>query len=228
MIPTPTTRSLDITKVYEPYEDSFLFLDLLEQEKEYLTSHYPLPSSYGAPVVLEVGTGSGIIATFINAHILPGSITLATDINVHACRAFAATVAENSLACHGGRGMDVVRASLASAIRPHAVDLLVFNPPYVPEEVVPQMPAVDDDADDGWLDLALVGGKDGMEVTWLLLDALDDVLSRERGCAMILFCKRNNPEQVAKTMEERGWKVALVGERKAGWEVLSIWRFSRN
>ena len=104
----------------------------------------------------------------------------------------------------------------------------MFNPPYVPEEVVPQMPAVDDDADDGWLDLALVGGKDGMEVTWLLLDALDDVLSRERGCAMILFCKRNNPEQVAKTMEERGWKVALVGERKAGWEVLSIWRFSRN
>ncbi|KAF5097489.1 hypothetical protein D0Z03_001401 [Geotrichum reessii] len=223
MIPTPTTRTLDITKVYEPYEDSFLFLDLLEQEKPYLTTRYT-----ASPVVLEIGTGSGIIATFINAHILPQSITLATDINSHACRAFNATMQENADACHAGRGMDVVRASLASAIRQQAVDLLVFNPPYVPEETVPRMPAADDDADDGWLDLALVGGKDGMEVTWALLDDLDSVLNPDRGCAMILFCKRNKPEEVAKTMEARGWKAVLVGERKAGWEVLSIWRFSRN
>lgn len=47
------------SEVYEPREDSFLFLDALDSEKEFLNS---VPRS----VVLEVGPGSGIVSTHLS------------------------------------------------------------------------------------------------------------------------------------------------------------------
>lgn len=217
--PTPTTKSVDYLKVYEPAEDSFLFLDLLELDAPHI--HARLAPTYPA-VVLEIGTGSGIVTSFVQQNILPGSkgLYLTTDLNIHACVASLETSRENG----GCTYMDTLRASLASPLRPRLVDLLLFNPPYVPDEIVPDIPPTDED--DAWLDLALLGGSDGMEVTWKLLDSLDSTLSPS-GMAYLIFCKRNKPEEVAKIMETRGWTAKQIGERKAGWEVLSVWRFSR-
>lgn len=221
MLETPSTRSTDYNYVYEPYEDSFLLLDLLEQDLDFLQSRFSRPQ---VPIILEIGSGSGIVTAFIHKHILPRSLSFSSDINAHACYATAATWTENN--CGNLPGLAVMRASLASSMRPRVIDLLVFNPPYVPEESMPPLPDVDNDEDTRWLDLALVGGKDGMEVTWQILNELDSVLS-DNGIAYLLFCARNKPEHVKSVMMQKGWKVSMVGHRKAGWEVLSVWKFER-
>lgn len=114
------------------------------------------------------------------------------------------------------------------------VDMLVFNPPYVPTEVVVQ----DGDGGEeegGWIGVACGGGVDGMEVTNRVLEGLDECLS-ERGVAYILLCERNKPEVVAERLRngEYGgggvkWVVEKVGSsgKKGGWEVLGIWRVMR-
>lgn len=230
--PTPTTKSVDFEKVYEPAEDSFLFLDMLEKDASFIYQSFDLPdpasqkssttSAQYLPTVLEVGSGSGIVTTFVQQNILPGAsaLYLTTDLNLHACKSSLETSKENG----GCLYMDALRASLATSLRPHLVDILLFNPPYVPDEIVPEVPKTEDDYT--WLDLALLGGKDGMEVTWKLLDYLSETLS-PKGMAYLIFCKRNKPEEVAKIMEEKGWSAVQIGERKAGWEILSVWRFTR-
>lgn len=217
---TPTTRNVDFSKVYEPAEDSFLFLDTLEEQLEYLQARYS-PRNKSC-LVLEIGPGSGIVTTFVHKYILTDALFLTSDINIHACQASLATSKENG----GAQYLDTTRGDLATHLRPHLVDILLFNPPYVPEsEDVPQIP--ENDNDSLWLDLALVGGKDGMQITNKLLGSLDIILS-EQGIAYILFCQRNKPEKVAEVVRQQGWNVECVANRKAGTEVLSIWRVERH
>lgn len=211
MLPTPDFGYDD--NVYEPAEDSFLLLDCMEDQKAFLEERTKVP------VVCEIGTGSGVVTAFVKKHILPHGIFLATDVNPHACRAARGTLQRNG--CDGAS--DVLQGSLASAIR-GVVDVLMFNPPYVPAGEVPERPEVDDDGT--WLDLALLGGADGMVVTNEVLDQMDDILSAT-GVAYILFCARNHPDRVAEVWRERGWDVDIVAHRKAGWEVLSVMRFAR-
>lgn len=212
MLPTPYIRDLD-ARVYEPAEDSFLLLDCLELDLAQL-------QALSFPVVCEIGGGSGIVSAFLRMNVLPLAMFLATDVNPAACLAI-----KQAMADAGSLGLaDVLQMNLLLAVRPHAVDVLVFNPPYVPAAEVPKIP--EDAHDEQWLDLALLGGADGMDVTWRVLHSLDHILSA-RGSAYILFCARNNPEDVKAVMRRRGWAVREVMCRKAGWEVLSVLEFRR-
>ncbi|KAH3679716.1 hypothetical protein WICMUC_000747 [Wickerhamomyces mucosus] len=215
MLPTPIV-SADFNKVYEPSEDSFLLLDSFEKDKELLNKQF-----FKTPIVLEIGTGSGIITTFIHKHILPNGLFLTTDLNPHACK----TCLETSLLNDGTQFLDTIQTNLTDSIRSNLIDILIFNPPYVPDEIVPEIPQNDDDSYE-WLDLALLGGEDGMIVTNVLLDNLDNILS-SNGIAYILFCARNKPLQVVQKMKERGWNYELVMNRKTG-EDLSVYKFQRS
>ncbi|RMD43346.1 hypothetical protein DV735_g1718, partial [Chaetothyriales sp. CBS 134920] len=185
-LPTPSTSHLDFATIYEPAEDSFLFLDTLSSttESAFLHSRF------------DVGTGSGVILAFASAHAdrIFGPdrhvLTLGVDVNIDACRGAAET------------------ADLTSALRRGSVDVLVFNPPYVPTETVPGVIIRDDDGGDNvagdeqeqrknkeisrferesWLlALSYAGGQDGMEVTERLLAQVPQVLSA-RGVAYVLF-----------------------------------------
>lgn len=216
MLPTPEIPRIP-DSVYEPAEDSFLLLDCLEQ-------CLPELQTRKHPIVCEIGSGSGIVSTFLKANVFPHSLFLATDINPNACQTINATKDAN---CRQQRfdTFDTLQMSLNLGIRPKVIDVLVFNPPYVPAETVPEIPT--DKEDYTWLDLALLGGEDGMEVTWIVLLNLDKILSPE-GAAYILFCARNNPDQVQHVMQKRGWKTRTIEKRKAGWEVLSVIEFKRN
>lgn len=221
MLPTPYVKC-DYDTVYEPSEDSFLLLDCLENEQQYLASRF----QHEMALVCELGPGSGIVTTFMMQNGIPArdsSVYLAVDISPWALEATGDTVKRNECS---GTYLDPVQCDLASCLKPQQVDLLVFNPPYVPAESVPETPrTVDDHAT--WLDMALLGGEDGMEITEKLLQQLDTVMSR-KGVAYILFCARNHPEEVANRMRtEHNWDVELVIHRKAGWEVLSVYRFCR-
>lgn len=78
------------------------------------------------------------------------------------------------------------------------------------------------------LELAYAGGRDGMEVTNRVLGDLEHILS-DNGVAYVLLCASNRPLEVAKRLEERGWRAECVGDsgKKGGCERLSVWRIWR-
>ncbi|MCJ1316482.1 S-adenosylmethionine-dependent methyltransferase [Xylographa vitiligo] len=260
MLPTPSTSHIDTNRIYDPAEDSYLLLDTLSaaSEVQYLREHFGADQTSTSPVplVLEVGTGSGVVIAFIsaNAQNLFGRadvFSLGIDINEHACHATKETVrraCENSQGraeSQSGHGtfIGALQADLTSAMKPAMVDMLVFNPPYVPTSELPEAPLSghkDDfnsaakhekfDEDSQLLSLSYAGGKDGMEVTNRLLDQLPQLLS-ERGVAYILLCQQNRPEEVIKRIQTWGphWAVVTVRRsgKAAGWEqlrVIRIWR----
>lgn len=222
MLPTPYIKC-DYETVYEPSEDSFLLLDTLEVEQSYLAERFHDCFS----VVCELGPGSGIVTAFLMQNGIPTkdfSIYLAADINPWALEVTIDTAKRNG--CTKSY-LDPIQSDLNSFLRHNQVDLLVFNPPYVPAEKVPDTP-INKEETDKWLDLALLGGADGMVVTDKVLNQLNEILS-PKGVAYILFCARNRPESVIKKMiEKENWNIELIMHRKAGWEVLSVYRFSKS
>lgn len=245
MLPTPSTSHVNYSRIYEPSEDSYLLLDTLSSPSEhnFLSGRFPTGSS--SPVVLEVGTGSGVVVAFILAnagHILGRSdaLGLGVDVNRYACEATSKTAA---LAAKDSRErgvepaifMDGVLSDLTSALRPGSIDILIFNPPYVPSETLPSPEDLDAtmDAfsrDSRLLALSTDGGADGMETADRLLAELPSVLSSQ-GVAYILLCAQNRPKQVMDRIRSwpKGWAVEEVGSsgNKAGWEklcIIRVWR----
>ena len=246
LLPTPDTSHVSYSRVYEPAEDSFLLLDTLSAASEvsFLTGRF----RDHVPLVLEVGTGSGVVIGFINAQAQPlfgtrNVLTAGIDINNFACKATYATAAnaeEENPETHG-RYIGSTQGDLTSPFRDGQVDILVFNPPYVPTDELPKQDRrFISDADSGdkadferdsyLLSLSYAGGKDGMETTDRLIDSLPSVLSKQ-GCAYVLLCAQNKPEEVKQRIRGFGpdWKVLTVGEsgKQAGWEKLQIIRIWR-
>lgn len=224
MLPTPVVPSFPDDKVYEPSEDSYLLMDSLEADLEFLQGRF----GTRVPLVSEIGTGSGIVVTFLQQLVLPKAICIASDVNLHACRTVLNTASANKATSRGGLSprdaIDTCQMALTTGIRSRAIDVLLFNPPYVPAEEVPLIPASEEDH--SWLDLALLGGEDGMVVTQVVLDSLHEILEPTKGVAYILFCARNKPDQIADQMRQQGWVVDTVLNRRAGWEVLTVLKFT--
>lgn len=278
-LPTPSTSHIPSdSPIYEPSEDSFLFLDTLSSSHEvsFLQPRFSAPTP--VPIVLEIGTGSGVVLAFVtaNAHHIFGHAnicTLGTDVNATACQATRLTVAQavedarppatasgdypnasalehepdvnhQTQASSSGHFLDTLNCDLTSSIRPGSIDMLIFNPPYVPTESLPLLPSntvstsqSPFEKESHLLSLAYAGGTDGMEVTSRLLAELPTILS-ERGAAYILFCARNKPlevrEHILSWPEGHSpipwrWNCVVAGESggKGGFErltILRIWR----
>jgi len=253
MLPTPSTSHVEFERVYEPAEDSYLLLDTLssESEKAFLQQRFTNATSQGlsspSPLVVEIGTGSGVVLSFVDAHaeVIFGRqdvFTAGVDVNVHASKATIQTVrvAEKEQVTESkshGFYLGNMVADLTTALRGGEVDVLVFNPPYVP---TPDLPAVlagetrdSFEADSHLLSLSYAGGENGMDVTKRLLDSLPQILSKKRGCAYILLCAQNKPEVVKEQIRNWGdaWTAETVGSsgKKGGWEklqIVRIWRVS--
>ncbi|RDA90145.1 hypothetical protein CP533_0768 [Ophiocordyceps camponoti-saundersi (nom. inval.)] len=256
MLPTPDTSHVPYERVYEPSEDSFLLLDTLSSDGERLFLRKQLSSSAHHPrLVVEVGTGSGVILAFVHAHAeaILGSrhvFTSGVDVSLVACRATVATVTkaddDEGVAVEGregggnGRGggfyLGACVADLVSPWRDGSVDLLIFNPPYVPTPSLPLPPNGAEETkpsfenDSHLLELAYAGGRDGMQTTDRFIDDLPRVLS-PTGCAYILLCAQNKPSLVMERIRAFGsaWRAEAVASsgKTAGWEklqVVRVWR----
>lgn len=271
MLPTPSTAHISFDSIYEPAEDSFLLIDCIasEEEKAFLKSRFKSSSwtaiSDPCPVLIEIGAGSGVVVAFAtaNAEVIFGRsdfISLGTDVNGLACRAAQETAtravterhpqaevnteSRNHIAQLSSSSifLDCLMADLCSPLRSAMVDVLLFNPPYVP---TPHLPLphfnMEYHASQGrertfeenshLLELSYAGGHHGMEVTNRVLDQLPYLLNPERGVAYILLCAQNQPELVKERV--RGWggswqaDTAASSGRHGGWEklqVIRIWR----
>jgi len=218
MIPTPSLSHLsraDYEHVYEPAEDTFILLDALEQDAERLKGICPT-------ICLEIGSGSGCVSTFLS--FILGSnaaLYLATDINPRATSATYSTGKSNNV------DISVLNTSILKGLDlrlRHQVDILVFNPPYVPT----YSDELEGAQDSGSIAGAWAGGLDGTELTEVVLQQIKDLLS-PRGHFYLVGVTQNKPEEIAARMKADG---GLCGEivlrRRAGGEHLFVLRFTRD
>ncbi|KAL0950755.1 hypothetical protein HGRIS_007523 [Hohenbuehelia grisea] len=214
-LPTPDLSHLtraDYEHVYEPAEDTFLLLDALEKDAQELRQLKP-------QVCLEIGSGSGCVSSFLGA-LLPSSsaLYLCTDINQHACRCTKATGSQNKVT------LEPIIASLASPLQhrlANQIDILVFNPPYVP--------TTSDEADaaqvTSGISGAWAGGKSGMELTNILLSSVPKLLS-PGGRFYLVGVVQNGVEEIRQRMRQaHGLDSEIVLERRAGRERLWVVKF---
>ncbi|KAK5945891.1 S-adenosylmethionine-dependent methyltransferase [Knufia obscura] len=242
MLATPDTSHVSFSTIYEPSEDSFLLLDTLSSTTEVAWLHERFRGR--TPFAIEVGTGSGVVIAFLtaNAEQIIGRpiISVGVDVNINACHATKTTVVkaiqdQSSKSTYLGS----VNGDLCSSLRPGSVDILVFNPPYVPSEELPALPDLERryrdkfEHDSHLLALTTDGGEAGMETTNRLLAQIPEVLSTH-GVAYVLLCAQNNPAEVKRWIIEElphgPWLAETVGSSgtKGGWEKLQIVRIWRD
>lgn len=212
MLPTPEYSHLkDFPNVYEPLEDTFLLIDALETDLELLKSLKP-------QVVVEIGSGSGVIINFLAKNLTSDSrhpIFFATDINSDAC------LATQKCSILNSNEIEIVNCEFVGPLKDRVrqqVDVLVFNPPYVVTEK--------QELGSKSIPAAWAGGIDGREVMDKLFPMLDSLLSPE-GLFYLVCIKPNNVSDIERTLENLGFEMEIVLDRKAGIEHLYILRFKR-
>ncbi|CEL57604.1 eRF1 methyltransferase catalytic subunit mtq2 OS=Schizosaccharomyces pombe (strain 972 / ATCC 24843) GN=mtq2 PE=3 SV=1 [Rhizoctonia solani AG-1 IB] len=192
MIPTPDLSHLtrdDFMHVYEPAEDTFLLLDALEEDADHLRALKP-------SICVEIGSGSGCVSAFLG-RILENEpcLIITTDINTRAAKCTEATGRQNKVS------LNAVICDLVQPLKPRLygqIDVLIFNPPYVPTEEEEAAIA----QSQGEIAGAWAGGFDGMAVTNRLLDELSSMLSPE-GCFYLVALKQNDPQGIIARVREQ-------------------------
>ncbi|WP_456330639.1 HemK2/MTQ2 family protein methyltransferase [Archaeoglobus sp.] len=151
--------------------------------------------------VIEIGAGSGFVAERLKGKC---RYILTTDISPYAARELRR------------KGLDVVMTDIARGIKKR-FSLVLFNPPYV--ELEDELKRGD------WLDVAIDGGRRGIEVIRKFLDMLDEIMD-DGGMAILIASSQNEPE-VFDLIRERGFVYEIIGERGVFFErlyAIKIWR----
>ncbi|MFC7199269.1 HemK2/MTQ2 family protein methyltransferase [Halospeciosus flavus] len=180
------------TEVYQPAEDSQL---LAEQAVAEVGSDH---------CVLEVGTGSGFVAQRVAEE--SGARVVASDLNPHACRQARE------------RGIEAVRADLVTPFRDDAFDVVLFNPPYLPEDAAA--------AREDWMEVALTGGETGREVIDPFLDAVGRVLAPD-GFVLLLVSTLTGVDEVVERAADNGFSAAALADESFPFETLTILKLVR-
>jgi release factor glutamine methyltransferase len=155
----------------------------------------------GARTIVDIGTGSGAIA--VTLAIETGARVAATDLSAPAVR-----VASSNAGRLGAR-VDFAVCDLGAALRDERFDLVVSNPPYVPEgdsaslrrEIREHEPA-----------LALYGGADGFDVYRRLIPEARRLL--RPGGWLIMELAYNAADHARELLE--GWQEVTVTSDLAG------------
>ncbi|XP_065897922.1 methyltransferase N6AMT1-like isoform X2 [Dysidea avara] len=126
MHPTPNISHItreDYNDVYEPSEDSFLLMDVLENDVQAITKIRPM-------ICLEVGSGTGVVSCFLATLLQQPCMFWMTDINTKASQVSMNTMRQNKVYM-----TDAITSDLTTGLMDRLqgkVDLLLCNPPYVP------------------------------------------------------------------------------------------------
>jgi release factor glutamine methyltransferase len=152
--------------------------------------------------VLEVGTGTGLIA----AELAGIASVLATDINPHA------------VLCARDAGVTVVRTDLVAGLR-GPFDLVLFNPPYLPTQPEERI--------DDWLEYALDGGESGRLIIERFMTEVGGVLA-PGGRILLLVSSLTGLHEILKLWSGLNYSARVVSEKRVEDEVLYVLRVIRN
>lgn len=202
---TPKYNLKHFPEVYEPSEDTFLFLDALESELDFIVNMKPT-------VIAEIGSGSGVVITALASVLKSNCAYFATDLNPQACTATFETSQINNCS------IECLNMNLLDNFKGGLFDIVLFNPPYVVTE--------SDEMAGNSLSRAWAGGKNGRVTTDVVLNDLDRLLGRNGVCYMVIL-KENRPLEIEKRMLARGFNCINVMERKIPGEHLFVYKFCK-
>lgn len=161
-------------KVYSPAEDSYLLAENLEIE-------------YGDSV-LEIGTGSGIVAMYASK--LTDNVT-ATDINYDALE-----LASRNFKKNGIENIELLFGDLFEVVKNRKFDVILFNTPYLPTE---KCQVIEDD-----LNYAFDGGKNGRKIIDLFLNEVKNHLN-SKGKIQIIQSSLSDNNKTLDRLDELGF-----------------------
>ncbi|ELZ04353.1 HemK2/MTQ2 family protein methyltransferase [Natrialba aegyptia] len=181
------------TDVYQPAEDSELLAESACDHLGKRTRDRP------DTTVLEVGTGSGYVASRVadetNARVI------ASDLNPHA------------VGQARREGVEAVRADLVSPFADGAFDAVLFNPPYLPTDP--------DNEWDDWMEYALSGGEDGRAVIDPFLASVGRVLDPD-GVVYLLVSSLTGVDEVVEHAGEAGFSAVAIADESFPFETLTV------
>ena len=122
-----------------------------------------LAAEFVRPKIVDVGTGSGAIAVAL-AHALPFAVITATDISADALAVAKANAARNGVADR----VRFFKGDLLEAVAGEHFDIVISNPPYVPES---DHATLDVEVRDYEPAQALFAGEDGLQIYRRLIPA---------------------------------------------------------
>ena len=169
----------------------------------------PVPTRGYQPIVIDIRTGSGNIALAI-AHERPDVHVVATDLSANALEVAKANRERHNL-------LDRVRLVRAKSLTafPHGLnaDLIVSNPPYVPDHD----PEVQQSVHDFEPHVALYAGSDGTEILRDLIESSRHAL-RPNG-ALVCEVGYNQAEQIREIVRKYpGWSAPIFHRSIAGFD----------
>ncbi|KAL0483948.1 HemK methyltransferase [Acrasis kona] len=206
--------SKDYKQIYEPSDDTWLFVDALESEKNVLKD---------CRICLEIGSGSGYVSAYLNKLVNSDNhkcFFFAVDINENAAVATTNTFKHNN----SFPFCDVVLTSFGDALcsRLHnSIDVLLFNPPYVPSE--------DDELGFNNIVASYAGGECGRQVIDQFLPRVKNLLSND-GIFYLILIQENKPEEVIDIMsrpEYGGFNGQIIRKKKVLGEILFVTKFTK-
>lgn len=178
--------------VYGPREDTHFLLDTLEHE---------LLSGTG----LEMGTGTGFIAI----HISPAfDMITAADIDIKAVKLAAHNCRINNIT-----NVHVVHSNLFSHID-QRFDVIIFNPPYVPDGNPYTSSAV-----------SYHGGEDGRKVIDSFIDQFPGHIMPE-GTVYLLQSSLSGIEKTQKMLQQKGFNATVLETTPLFFEKLVIFKIT--
>ncbi len=187
--------------MYLPSEDSILLADCLKD--------------YSGNIALDIGVGSGIITQALCENFKK---VIGTDLEFGILKKCNEDVATNTLKdskkkLENERGFELVCADAASAFRDNIFDLVVSNPPYLPEDYDNEGMKIHDEA--------IYGGKSGMEVTLKLIKSSLTTLKRE-GKLLIIVSSLSNISSLQELLELLKLNMKKIVEKRLFFETLSV------
>ncbi|KAG9314628.1 hypothetical protein JVU11DRAFT_5433 [Chiua virens] len=149
------------------------------------------------------------------------SVYLCTDINPRASVCTFATGRQNKVP------LDPITCDLSKPLMTrlrHCVDIILFNPPYVPTLHEESFHA----QDSAGIPASWAGGLDGMEVTNCFLENIGDLLTNNGKFYLVALAQNNIPEICEKIRNKFNMNGRIALQRRTGGEHLSIICFSRS
>jgi release factor glutamine methyltransferase len=191
-------------------------------------------------ITLELGCGTGAVTTYLaklfyerrqrkqkesikgfsdrDFNCSSSAMHYVTDVNQNAVAVALRTAKQSGLP----RGtVEPILCDLASPLLDKLsgkVDVLIFNPPYVPTP--------DDEVGSTGIEASWAGGKDGRVVLDRALPQIARLLSKPHGAAYVITVDDNLPEDIAHKMKEYGIQVKPLVRRKARNEILTVQKFT--
>ncbi|KAL3937438.1 MAG: hypothetical protein SGARI_002128 [Bacillariaceae sp.] len=218
----------DFQHVYEPSDDTYLLLDGILCDDELVSKASSDDNNSDGPcIILEIGTGSGVPINYLTKHLRDTCnqkcVAIATDINPDALQFAKKTAHEN------GVHLQLIQCDLPSPLLERLegkVDMLLFNPRYVP---TPNEEVAGNSIEASW-----AGGDKGRLVIDRALPQIARLLRRKKRsstssefvarCYMITV-DDNDPEEIAtilKAQQQHSMKMEPWVRRRAHNEYLTV------